>query len=328
MNYFDFVITGGSGFIGSSMVWTILKKNPSFQILIIDNNKRGNNISLLLDNFPENIVYRNENVQDLQPICYKDMTVKYFIHLAAYAYVGEGEIDREMYISENILSLSRAIDIAKITKAKRFIFSSTCAVYGEKNETLTEELLPVPTSIYGISKLVCEKLLKQSDIWDRTTIFRFFNVAGSLWDAPVGERHNPETHLIPLIFKKIAIGEVMEIFGNDYATKDGTCEREYVHVKDIINAHFLAINNPTSKSKVYNLGTNEPISNYDIYNKIKEKLRIGGKVHFKSRREGDMAKLISSYTKIKNELNWQPCHSNIDLILNDYHYWFKINAQS
>jgi len=212
---------------------------------------------------------------------------------------------------------------------KRFIFSSTAAVYGEPIETPISENHPCrPTNPYGNTKLAVERMLSDCDsaYGLKSVALRYFNAAGADESGDIGELHNPETHLIPIILKA-ASGELdrIKVFGTDYPTEDGTCIRDYVHVNDLAQAHLLALDALLSgeESQVYNLGSSNGFS-------VNQVIRIAEKVTGKevpvmasSRREGDPAVLIASSDKIKRELGWKPSYTQLEPIIETAWKWHR-----
>ncbi|CAN5583247.1 UDP-glucose 4-epimerase GalE [soil metagenome] len=249
------------------------------------------------------------------------------MHLAAYTSVGESVANPEKYIQNNYVASVSLLDAMVEAGVTRIVFSSTAAVYGEpKRLPLTEEDETSPINTYGESKLAVEKAL-----WEyrenhglRFVALRYFNVGGASLEN--GEWHNPETHLIPDILNTArGKDEILEIYGNDYPTPDGTCIRDYIHVQDLAKAHILALQSLESFSGVYNLGTGIGNSVNEV---IEAARRITGQaipVKFIERRPGDPAVLTASAEKIKRELGWEPQEDNLDKILGSYWLWLKNN---
>ena len=239
------------------------------------------------------------------------------LHFAAYALVGESMCNPMMYYQNNIVGGLNLLDAMMRTACKRIILSSTCATYGDPEQfPITETTPQKPTNPYGHSKLVIEQILD----WNRVingiepTYLRYFNACGAV--GSLGEYHDPETHLIPNALK-VALGEqsVAEIFGNDYPTPDGTCIRDYIHIRDLADAHVLALEK--AKTGAYNLGTGVGVSVQEVIDSCQ---RITGRpipVRYLPRRPGDPAILVASGDKAKRELNWEPKYSNIDQIISD-----------
>ena len=212
-------------------------------------------------------------------------------------------------------------------KILNFVFSSTAAVYGEpKSNPISENNLMTPVNPYGQTKAIVENILKDYDssYGLKSISLRYFNACGAHPDGTIGERHDPETHLIPLILQ-VASGrkEKITIFGDDYPTKDGTCVRDYIHVMDLVEAHLLALNQLSQNqlSEVYNIGNSRGFSVREIIDAAK---KITGKkmdIEIQSRRKGDPAELVADNQKIKSELNWTAENSDLDKIISSAWQW-------
>ena len=218
----------------------------------------------------------------------------------------------------------------KNEKSIPIVFSSTCATYGyPQNLPISEEENQKPINPYGWSKFFVERLLKDfgRSYGLKSVIFRYFNAAGADPEGDTGEDHNPETHLIPLIFEVISgKKEILEIFGDDYPTKDGTCIRDYIHINDICSAikksiYYLKKNN--QKFEIINIGSSTKKTNFEILNQIKKITKVENQFHVVKRRKGDADFLTCSIKKAKKTLNWKPLFSNIDKIINDEIKWVK-----
>ncbi len=306
------LITGSSGYIGSSL-HLYLKK--IFDVKGLDKKKckyfNTAKINLLngkkLDNF----------IKLFKP----DLV----IHLAAQSLVDE-TINKKKYYSNNVKATKNLIHYLKKNNIKNLVFSSTAAVYKYKNKPLKEEDTLKPISNYSKTKYECEKLIKNSGL--KYIILRFFNVCSSLKikDKIIGELHNPETHLIPTVVYKCFFNKKIYIYGNKYKTKDGTCERDYIHIKDICSAikkSALKLLYTHKISKVINIGSSNSISNLRIINKVKEITKLNISYKIANNRKGDIDKLGCSSIKAKKILNWYPINSNIEKIIKDEILWTK-----
>jgi UDP-glucose-4-epimerase GalE len=212
----------------------------------------------------------------------------------------------------------------------RLVFSSTCATYGvPERMPITEDLPQQPINPYGATKLMIERVLRDYDAAYglRSVALRYFNAAGCDPDGEIGEDHDPETHLIPLVLQ-VALGqrEAITVFGTDYDTPDGTCIRDYIHVMDLADAHLLALEVLSEGgSRVYNLGSG---TGYSVMQVIETARRITGHpipVQYGPRRAGDLAVLVADSTRIKRELGWQPAYDNLERIIETAWQWHKIH---
>lgn len=318
-----FIITGGSGYIGSNLIWQIFKKYKQARILVIDDLKRGNNQNKLIELFEEKLQIINLDLSKEIPIIpefYSDAVV---FHLAALAYVGESVQIPDVYLGRNIAACFNLVKALATCKPRKVIFSSSCAVYGDTKVVLKEDSPCLPVNPYGLSKLYSEKLLNLYIPEDIPVVsLRYFNVAGAVPECPLGERHSPETHIIPKFTDSLQEHSVIEIFGNDYDTIDGTCMREYIHVLDLVEAHLqIATTDQLNSREVFNLSSDVCVSNLQIVQQLESILGIKAKVKFKPRRLGDPAVLRSNYEKIHNFVGWRPKYNDLSDILISYLEW-------
>ena len=312
------LITGSAGYIGSCAyeyfkekfdVFGVDKKYPP-----IRKQKKFIKCNLL-------------NYKEIKKII-KKINPDIVIHLA-----GQSTIDfikrENLYKNNNLVATSNLIKLVKKNKIKYFLFSSTGAVYKASANKLHENYKLIPKNIYGKTKLTNEKQIKKNfkNSTTKFIIFRFFNVCSSLAKNKIGEYHNPETHLIPLIIQKAYERKKIFIYGKNYNTKDGTCVRDYIHIKDIISAFEKGINYLTKKntSKVINLGSNKGFSNLEVVqfskkNLLKENVKL--EFEYSKKRLGDNAKLICSNFLAKKLLGWYPKHSTLKKIINDEIIWY------
>ncbi len=233
------------------------------------------------------------------------------IHFAAYIAVGESTLKPELYFTNNIsgsISLFTAMEQAGL---RRIVFSSTAAVYGTPERVpITEDFPFAPVSPYGESKVMVEKILGWLDQYRevRSVALRYFNACGAEPGTGLGEQHDPETHLIPLLLRAVETGKPITIFGEDYPTPDGTCIRDYVHVSDLAEAHILAVESliKGGRSDRFNVGTGSGRSVCEVIQAVEEV--TGEKVPYAigPRRAGDPAELVADSTKLRNTLGWSP----------------------
>jgi len=251
------------------------------------------------------------------------------MHFAALAYVGESVTEPLSYYDNNTsgtVSLLRAMDF---TGVKRLVFSSTCATYGEPETTpIVETMRQEPINPYGWSKWCVERVLKDYGAADREFSYvalRYFNVAGSAADGSLGEDHEPETHLIPvLLLTALGQREKVTVFGTDYPTPDGTCIRDYVHVEDLCAAHIVAMEAlKPGDGRFYNLGIGRGYSVKEVIDAAKRVTQIDFPVDYGQRREGDPAILFANAEKIQKELGWKAKYTEIDEIVATAWKWFE-----
>jgi len=294
------LVTGGAGYIGSHVVEQLVK--AGHKPVVYDNLLKGH-----IDAVSEDVQFVEGDIHDFSFL--KHIMGEYEIdgvmHFAASSLVGESMTDPGKYYYNNVAGTMGILDAMREVGVDYLVFSSTAAVYGEpKTVPITEDAPHVPTNVYGKTKLIIEGMLadyaKAYDL--RYVSLRYFNAAGAAPLGNIGEDHNPETHLIPLVLKA-ALGKQdhVAIFGTDYPTKDGTCIRDYIHVCDLATAHVLALDYliKGGTSNVYNLGSQ---NGYSVREIIEAAKKVTGKdfsVVEKSRRAGDPAVLIASSEKIK-----------------------------
>ena len=323
------LVLGGAGYIGSHAVLSL--KERGYKPVIFDNFIYGNrDIAALLD-VP--IVEADINNRKALQESFKKYAPKAVMHFAAFAYVGESVTEPAKYYDNNLATTLILLDEMRKAEIKNFIFSSTCATYGvPESFPITEDLAQNPVNPYGRTKLMVEHVLKDYDhaYQLRSVIFRYFNAAGAHVDGTIGERHNPETHLIPLALAATDERFPLKIFGDDYETPDGTCVRDYIHVSDIADAHIRGLEflMKEGRSEIFNIGTGNGYSVKEVIDTIK---RISGKtVHFAMhpRRAGDPPKLVAGATKLKNILGWKPTSSDLDTIITSALKWYLKEAKS
>jgi UDP-glucose 4-epimerase len=249
------------------------------------------------------------------------------MHFAGFIQVGESVIKPSMYYHNNVVNTLTLLDAMLRHGVKNFIFSSTAAIFGEPDYTpIDEKHNKQPINPYGHSKLMIEQVLEDYDkaYGLRSTCLRYFNAAGADPDGELGERHVPETHLIPLILQA-ASGrrEDIKVFGDDYATDDGTCVRDYIHINDLCEAHSLALKKmiESNKSARYNLGNGKGFSVKQVIDVARQVSGNDFKVSIEPRRAGDPAVLVADSTLARKELNWQPKHAELEDIVKTAWQW-------
>ncbi len=301
------LIVGGAGYIGSHNVRLFLDRG--YDVVIVDNLNTGH--AEAID--PRAKFYKCDirNKEELKSIFEKEKPDG-VVHFAALSLVGVSMKQPLEYFSNNVYGMQILLEVMHETGVNKIVFSSSAATYGDqKIMPLTEESPTNPTNPYGETKLMMEKMMKWCDIayGIKYVSLRYFNAAGAYDDGSLGEDHNPETHLIPLILQ-VPLGkrDHISIFGNDYDTKDGTCIRDYIHIMDLADAHVRAIEYllKGNNSQILNLGTGEGQSVNEMIVAAEEVVGKEIKKEYASRRDGDPAKLIASNKKAKEILGWTP----------------------
>jgi len=253
------------------------------------------------------------------------------VHFAAFAYVGESVQHPAKYYRNNVMGSLTLLEAMVDHGIDKIVFSSTCATYGiPEIMPIVESTVQCPVNPYGYTKLAVEGMLKNfaTAYGISSTCLRYFNAAGADPDTLVGEDHNSETHLIPLVLDA-AIGrrDSITVFGDDYPTPDGSCIRDYIHVLDLAQAHILALDDSREGFKYYNVGTNHGFSVLEIIQMIKKISGVDFATPFSPRRAGDPAQLIAKAEKIKKELGWEPKHSDLKTIVETAWKWHKNHPQ-
>ncbi len=333
MERLNILITGGAGYIGSHIAKELLE-TTNHKITIIDNLSTGfistiESLKRVRDfDFIELDLKRFKRVREIL----QKKRFDTIIHFAASIVVPESLKNPIKYYMNNTINTTNLIKSADESGVKRFIFSSTAAVYGEPKEIpergINEEMATNPINPYGMSKLMSEKILQDTAKVSKNlkyVIFRYFNVAGASKDLLIGEKHNPETHLIPLIAKTaLKEREEISIFGDDYPTKDGTNIRDFIDIDDLANAHIMAIDYlKENESDIFNCGYGRGFSVKEVIDTFKEATEEEFRVKIAPRREGDPAILIADSRKIKAKMGWKPKYENLKLICKMAYEWEK-----
>ncbi len=312
------LVTGGAGYIGSHAVRELL--DAGHNVVVLDNLSKGHEEAI-----DERAAFIRASTQDIDLVVNKLKLheIEAVMHFAADIEVGESVTDPYKYYQNNFANSLFLLEALQICGIKKFVFSSTAAVYGDPERTpIQESDLRNPINPYGRSKMMMEMVLEDAckAYGIGYTILRYFNVAGASPDAKIGEDHTPESHLIPRILTAAREGTSVKIFGSDYETKDGTCIRDYVHVVDLVRAHVLALEKIVhGKGNVYNLGSENGFSVREV---IASCERVTGRrivVEESQRRAGDPATLVASSRKIKEELGWERKYPDMDTIV--AHAW-------
>ena len=317
------LVTGGAGYIGSHACKALA--SAGFEPVCFDNLSTG---------WAEAVKFGPLEQGDLMDRARLDAVFARHqpvavMHFAALSQVGESMDDPGRYWRENVTGALNLAEAAVSAGCRQFVFSSTCATYGDQDGVLLDENSPQhPLNSYGASKLAIEQILAnfETRYGLRHVIFRYFNVAGADPDAQVGENHVPETHLIPLILQSIdGIRPALTVFGTDYDTLDGTCIRDYVHVSDLVDAHVLGLNwlRDDRDCRVFNLGTGSGFSVREVIAAAKRATNKPVPISYGARREGDATALVSGSARARDVLGWSPKRSSMENMIRDAWTWHQ-----
>lgn len=310
------LVCGGAGYIGSHCVYELIERGE--KVVVVDNLQTGHKQAI----HPDAKFYQGD-IRDFQFLdkVFKENEIDAVIHFAANSLVGESMQIPLKYYNNNVYGTQVLLEAMVENDVKKIVFSSTAAVYGEPEcVPILEKDRTKPTNAYGETKLTMEKMMKWADAAHgvKYIALRYFNVAGAHQNGLIGEDHNPETHLIPLILQ-VTLGkrEKIMIFGDDYRTKDGTCVRDYIHVIDLIDAHILAMNKLKEgyDSDVFNLGNGSGFSVKEMIEAAKKVTGYEIPVETIARRAGDPAVLIASSKKARKILGWEPKFTDVEEIV-------------
>jgi UDP-glucose 4-epimerase len=299
------LVTGGAGYIGSVAAERLLERGEP--VVVLDNLSRG-----FEDAVPRGARFIEGDIADrgLLRSLFREHSVRAVMHFAAFALVGESVQTPEIYYRNNVIGSLTLIEEARAAGVERFILSSTCAVYGDRNTAPLAETMPrAPVNPYGETKMAIERALEwihAASGWPYFAL-RYFNACGAT--AGHGERHNPETHLIPHVLRAAAgEAESVSILGADYPTPDGTCIRDYIHVEDLADAHICALHAPAETSGAYNVATGR---GYSVREVIEAARRLTGRPIREKicpRRPGDPPMLVADASKIQKTFGWRARH--------------------
>lgn len=318
-------VIGGAGYIGSHTVKYLTENNE--QVVVFDNLSTGHKSFV-----PNSVPFIKGdlcNETDLEKLFSSYPSIQTVIHFAASAYVGESVDNPEKYYTNNVANTIHLLKVMRRYDVKQLIFSSTCATYGIPTQTpITESHPQLPINPYGRTKWMVEQIVEDyRAAYDMNyVILRYFNAAGAAADGTIGENHNPETHLIPLVLDAAA-GRRSEItiFGGDYETPDGTCIRDYIHVTDLAQAHAKAVKyiNEQKESNMFNLGNGSGYSVMEIIKTAEKITKQHIPYQIAARRQGDPAVLIGSSEKARKILNWQPEFPSIEEVIKTAWNWHE-----
>jgi len=315
------LVIGGAGYIGSHMVKQL--STSGTEVITLDNLSCGYRDAIKYGEFIEGDLGDPAVLDHV----FSNYQIDAVMHFAAFIEVGESVRDPARYYQNNVLNTMMLLDAMIQHNIGNFIFSSTAAIFGEPEYTpIDEKHSKNPINPYGRTKLMVEQILQDYDsaYGLKSTCLRYFNAAGADPDGELGERHNPETHLIPLILQA-ASGrrEDIKVFGDDYPTEDGTCVRDYIHINDLCEAHSLALKRmqDTGRSARYNLGNGKGFSVQQVIDTTRKVTGKDFKVTRDVRRPGDPAVLVADSTLAQQELGWQPEHTDLESIIETAWNW-------
>ena len=320
------LVTGGAGYIGSHAVKALEERG--FETIILDSLVYGHR-DLIETNLKAKLVAGDINDRAFLDRLFTTTKIDAVMHFAAFAYVGESVTDPAKYYRNNVVGTLTLLDAMREHGVTNFVFSSTCATYGNPQSIpITEDHPQQPINPYGAGKLAIERVLKDYDpaYGLKSVIFRYFNAAGADPDGLFGEDHNPETHLIPLILQAAAGKRAsISVFGTDYDTPDGTCIRDYIHVTDLAQAHVLGLEYllEHQTSQIFNLGNGNGFSVKEVVDTARQ---VTGKeiaIEECPRRVGDPAVLIGSSTKARQMLGWEPKYADLNAIVKHAWNWHQ-----
>jgi len=318
------LVLGGAGYIGSHTVYELI--NIGKDVVIIDNLETGH-----VEAVHPNAKFYKGDIRDREFLdsVYAREIIEGVIHFAANSLVAESMTNPLKYYDNNLYGTKVLLESMVANGINKIVFSSTASVYGEPEHIpLVETDSTNPTNAYGETKLAMEKMFKWTELAHsiRFVSMRYFNACGAHVFGNIGEDHNPETHLIPIVLE-VANGkrEFVSVFGNDYATNDGTCIRDYIHVTDLAKAHILAMEYLMNggKSDNFNFGNGVGFSVMDIIECARKITGHPIPIKIEQRRAGDPARLIASSQKADKILKWQPKNSQIETIIQTAWNWHK-----
>ena len=317
------LVCGGAGYIGSHINKQLNKEG--YETVVFDNLVYGHKEAV---KWGELIVGDLKNISDINAV-FDKYDIDAVFHFAAYAYVGESVDDPEKYYYNNVANTLNLLNAMKAHGCNKIIFSSTCATYGEPERVpITEDMPQNPINPYGATKLMVERIFKD---YNRAyglqfVVLRYFNAAGADPDSEIGESHDLETHIIPLVLDAASgLRPDIKVFGTDYDTEDGSCIRDYIHVTDLATAHLLALHHLENgkPSDFFNLGNEKGTSVLEVVESVR---RVTGReftVTITDRRPGDPAKLVGASSKAKTILGWKPKYEDIDTIVSHAWKWHE-----
>jgi len=318
------LLTGGAGYVGSHTAWALHRSGH--EIWVYDNLSEGHRQAVPAGRLIVGDLMDGAKLK----ATLRDHQIEAVLHYAAFANVGISVTNPAEYYQNNIVGTLSLLDAMRAANVDRVVFSSTCATYGTPERVpITETEKQAPINPYGFTKLVIERALADySHAYGLGyAALRYFNASGASTDSQIGEDHDPETHLIPLVLQ-VALGqrENIKIFGDDYSTPDGTCVRDYIHVDDLATAHIRALEHLTPDSQFkLNLGTGQGASVMQVVEACRQVTGHPIPVEVVGRRQGDPAELVADAALANQTLNWQPKYTDIKSIVSTAWHWHQQN---
>ena len=316
------LVTGGAGYIGSHTVRALLSRGH--HVRVFDSLVYGHRAAVAADH----LVVGDLRDADLLDHALLIHRIEAVVHFAAFAYVGESVTDPARYYQNNVANTLTLFERMRRHGVNRLVFSSTCATYGTPDRVpITEDAPQRPINPYGRTKLMVEQAMADYAAaygWGCTAL-RYFNASGAAADGSIGEDHDPETHLIPLVIQAAMKKRPhIEVFGTDYPTPDGTCIRDYIHVEDLAEAHALALEQTElGQFRAFNLGTGRGYSVREAIRTVEKVTGLPVPVKEGPRRPGDPAELVAAPDKAMKELGWQPRYTDLDGIVRTAWAWHR-----
>lgn len=320
------LVTGGAGYVGSHCVAALIERGH--KVVVFDNLQQGHREAVVPS--AQLVVGDLADKRAVQAL-FDGQRFDAVLHFAANSLVGESMQKPSLYLGDNVQNAVNLLDAATSSGVKRFVLSSTCALFGEPERVpIDEEVRVAPGSAYGESKYLIERILAWYEKIHglRYACLRYFNAAGAHPTIPIGEDHDPETHLIPIALN-CALGQRphMQIFGDDYPTADGTCIRDYVHVCDLADAHVRVLDAIHERSRHYNVGNGHGYSVKEVLDTVKRVTGVNFPVKIEARRAGDPPALVANSAKIIGDLGWKPRFASIDEIVATAWAWRKAHPR-
>ena len=321
------LVTGGAGYVGS--VTSRLLLDAGHDVTVLDNLSTGFRQAVAPD-----ATFVEADIAEAGTVLTAEAGFDAVLHFAGLIAAGESMVKPELYWDHNVIRSLRLLEAVRAARVPTFVFSSTAAVYGNPSELpITEGAVKAPTNTYGATKLTFDHALTSETFAHglAAVSLRYFNVAGALIrpdGTEVGERHDPETHLIPIALQ-VAAGkrEKLQLFGDDYPTADGTCVRDYIHVEDLARAHLLALDAAVGgEHRIYNLGTGSGFTNRQVVEVAREVTGHELPVEIAPRREGDPATLVASSALARAELGWVPEKATLPDMIGDAWAFYRTHV--
>jgi UDP-glucose 4-epimerase len=318
------LVTGGAGYVGSHAVVELLARGH--KVVVFDNLYQGHREAV-----PAEANFVPGDLCDRGAIAavFKAHKIGAIMHFAAHSLVGESMTKPFRYVGENVVNALNLIEAAVENKVRKFVMSSTCAIFGTPERVpIDEDVATAPVNPYGEGKLAVERILHWADRAHglRSACLRYFNAAGAHPTAGIGEDHSPETHLIPIALE-VALGrrKHIDIYGTDYPTPDGTCVRDYIHVCDLADAHVRVLDALDERSRHYNVGIGRGYSVREVLASVRRVTGAAVPERIAPRRAGDPPTLVAAPDRIRRELGWTPRFPEIDQIVGTAWQWRRAN---